>query len=166
MAEVNAAVSYALAQVGKPYCWGGIGPNCYDCSGLVQQAYLHAGVQGFPRIVPAQMAWCWAHNKIRPPRDQLVVGDLVAPYPSFEHIQMYIGNGQVVEAPHEGANVRVIKMWGFWQAARVLPGGYVDAGWANNSALNPASGCTTPTAAAALTLFGLVEVVQHIWGVL
>src|SRR5262245_14495088 len=40
-----AAVDFAHAQVGKRYCWGGSGPNCYDCSGLVQAAWRWSGVR-------------------------------------------------------------------------------------------------------------------------
>jgi hypothetical protein len=39
------AYEYAAAQAGKSYCWGGDGPSCYDCSGLVYEAYLQAGIQ-------------------------------------------------------------------------------------------------------------------------
>jgi cell wall-associated NlpC family hydrolase len=39
-----AAVSYALAQLGKPYVWGAKGPNAFDCSGLMQAAWANAGV--------------------------------------------------------------------------------------------------------------------------
>ena len=35
------AYDYAVAQAGKWFCWGGTGPSCYDCSGLVYEAYLH-----------------------------------------------------------------------------------------------------------------------------
>src|SRR3954451_11028242 len=38
------AVDTALAQQGKPYVWGGAGPDSYDCSGLVQYAYAAAGI--------------------------------------------------------------------------------------------------------------------------
>ena len=38
------AVSYALAQLGKPYLWGGSGPIAYDCSGLTMMAWAQAGV--------------------------------------------------------------------------------------------------------------------------
>jgi len=38
------AVSYALAQLGKPYIWGGVGPAAYDCSGLTMMAWRRAGV--------------------------------------------------------------------------------------------------------------------------
>jgi uncharacterized membrane protein len=38
------AYDYAVAQAGKQYCWGGAGPSCYDCSGLVYQAYLRVHI--------------------------------------------------------------------------------------------------------------------------
>ena len=38
------AVTYALAQLGKPYLWGGTGPAAYDCSGLTMMAWARAGV--------------------------------------------------------------------------------------------------------------------------
>jgi cell wall-associated NlpC family hydrolase len=38
------AVTYALAQLGKPYLWGGTGPAAYDCSGLAMMAWARAGV--------------------------------------------------------------------------------------------------------------------------
>ena len=40
-----AALEFAEHQAGKWYCWGGTGPSCYDCSGLVMAAYAHAGVR-------------------------------------------------------------------------------------------------------------------------
>jgi hypothetical protein len=33
------AISFAMAQLGKPYVWGATGPDAYDCSGLVYAAY-------------------------------------------------------------------------------------------------------------------------------
>jgi cell wall-associated NlpC family hydrolase len=38
------AYDYAVAQQGKWYCWGGTGPSCYDCSGLVYAAYRHVHI--------------------------------------------------------------------------------------------------------------------------
>ena len=38
------AVATALSEVGKPYVWGGAGPDSFDCSGLVMWSYAHAGV--------------------------------------------------------------------------------------------------------------------------
>ena len=47
------AIAFARAQLGKRYCWGGNGPNCFDCSGLVQSAWRAAGAQ-LPRTTDAQ----------------------------------------------------------------------------------------------------------------
>ena len=49
------AIAYARQQLGKPYLWGGTGPGAYDCSGLVMEAYAHAGV-GIARTSQAQWA--------------------------------------------------------------------------------------------------------------
>ena len=49
------AIAYARGQLGKPYLWGGTGPYSFDCSGLVMEAYAHAGV-GIARTSQAQWA--------------------------------------------------------------------------------------------------------------
>jgi cell wall-associated NlpC family hydrolase len=49
------ALEWAETQQGKPYEWGGTGPDGYDCSGLVMEAYLHAGV-GLPRTTYEMLA--------------------------------------------------------------------------------------------------------------
>ena len=48
------ALRWAEHQAGKWYCWGGTGPSCYDCSGLVVAAYRHAGVD-LPRSTFAML---------------------------------------------------------------------------------------------------------------
>jgi uncharacterized membrane protein len=48
------AYEYAVAQQGKSYCWGGDGPSCYDCSGLIYEAYQHAGIL-LPRTTYAML---------------------------------------------------------------------------------------------------------------
>ncbi|MGF1429120.1 NlpC/P60 family protein [Kitasatospora sp. LaBMicrA B282] len=95
------AVAFAMAQLGKPYEWGAIGPDTFDCSGLTSQAWLHAGVE-IPRTSQEQ----WAELP-HVPLNQLRPGDLVLYYASAEHVAMYIGGGLVVQAPHTGAVVRV-----------------------------------------------------------
>jgi len=51
----STAIAYARAQLGKPYEWGGTGPDAFDCSGLVMQAYASAGVS-IARTSQAQWA--------------------------------------------------------------------------------------------------------------
>ena len=52
---VATAISFAEQQLGKPYLWGGTGPDAFDCSGLVMQAYAAAGI-GIPRTSEEQWA--------------------------------------------------------------------------------------------------------------
>jgi peptidoglycan DL-endopeptidase CwlO len=98
------AVDAALSQVGKPYQWGAAGPDSYDCSGLTMWAWRQAGVS-LPRTSRQQYA---ATQRIS--RSELRPGDFVffaKPGRPIHHMAMYIGNGDVVEAPFTGENVRV-----------------------------------------------------------
>jgi cell wall-associated NlpC family hydrolase len=93
------AVRAALSRLGKPYVWGATGPNQFDCSGLVQWSYHQAGIQ-LDRTTYAQI-----NAGVPVPRSQIQPGDLI--FPHSGHVQMAIGNGLVVEAPHAGATVRI-----------------------------------------------------------
>ncbi len=48
------ALRWAERQAGKPYCWGGTGPSCFDCSGLVMKAYSRAGIS-LPRTTSGML---------------------------------------------------------------------------------------------------------------
>ena len=54
------ALRWAEAQAGKPYVYGGTGPFGFDCSGLVEQAYAHAGI-ALPRTTYAM----WGSRHLR-----------------------------------------------------------------------------------------------------
>jgi cell wall-associated NlpC family hydrolase len=96
----NIAVDTALSLLGHPYCWGGSGPSCYDCSGLTMTAWAAAGVQ-LPHYSGAQMA----DSTPVPPAD-IEPGDLLFYGPGgSEHVAMYVGNGTMIEAPYTGAVV-------------------------------------------------------------
>jgi cell wall-associated NlpC family hydrolase len=116
---VQQAISVALSEVGKPYVYGAEGPNSFDCSGLTQYAAAAAGV-GIPRTAAEQYQQL---PKVAPGNIQ--PGDLIFPDAEFNngspgHVMMYIGNGECVEAPHTGEDVKVI----------ALPSGYHAARWA------------------------------------
>jgi cell wall-associated NlpC family hydrolase len=98
------AVSVALAQQGKPYVWGGSGPDTFDCSGLVMYAWGKAGVS-LPHLVSAQYS-ATRHVSL----DQIQPGDIIY-YNGFGHNGMYIGNGQIVHAPHSGDVVKVVDLY-------------------------------------------------------
>ncbi|RFU83518.1 hypothetical protein DY218_26760 [Streptomyces triticagri] len=95
-----AALAAARQAVGRPYVWGANGPSGFDCSGLTQWAYAQAGVS-LPRTSQAQR---YAGRQV--PLGQAQPGDLVAYRDDASHIGMYVGDGQVVHAPHPGASVR------------------------------------------------------------
>ena len=100
------AVDWALAQVGTPYIWGGETPGAgFDCSGLVQAAYKVAGIS-LPRVAQDQ----YDRTAKLGPGNPVEPGDLIffGGGPSdVTHVGIYVGNGQMVDAPHTGADVRV-----------------------------------------------------------
>ncbi len=95
------AVEFALAQRGKPYLWGGTGPDAFDCSGLTSQAWRAAGVP-IPRTSQQQ----WAGLRHVALRD-LRPGDLVIYHEDAGHVALYLGGGAVVHAPHTGTVVKL-----------------------------------------------------------
>lgn len=111
--DVAAAIRFALAQIGKPYVYGAVGPNSYDCSGLMMKAYGAAGYK-LPRTTEQMIA----DPSLMPvTKAQLAPGDLV--FPESGHVQMYLGGGKVVEAPHTGLSVRIAPLGVVEYARRV-----------------------------------------------
>jgi len=109
----GSAIDFALTQLGKPYRYGGNGPDSYDCSGFTKASFAAAGVS-LPRTARTQYA---ASTKIS--MSDIRPGDLVF-YGDMSHVAIYLGNGQVVEAPSSGGVVRVTSLRGsFTQAGRV-----------------------------------------------
>jgi cell wall-associated NlpC family hydrolase len=113
------AIATARTALGTPYQWGGdCRPpfdsgrnNGCDCSSLVKYAWASAGVN-LPRVTYDQVRFGTPVQSI----EQLVPDDLLfsvgaATHP--EHVGMYIGNGEVIEAPRPGVDVRIkpISWW-------------------------------------------------------
>ncbi len=100
---VAAVLSYATAQLGKPYEWAADGPDTFDCSGLTMRAWEQAGVY-LSHYTGAQ----WAETR-RVAIADLMPGDLVffgSTGETSHHVGLYVGNGQMIEAPYTGAVVR------------------------------------------------------------
>ena len=101
-----AAVKFALAQRGKPYVLGAAGPDAYDCSGLVYAAYAAAGVH------IARTTYQWQQDGPVIPLSQIQPGDLLFSAGSDGtpsnpgHVVMYLGGGQVIQAPQTGQDVQ------------------------------------------------------------
>jgi cell wall-associated NlpC family hydrolase len=92
------ALAYARAQLGKPYLWGGAGPNSFDCSGLTMMAWGAAGV-ALDHYAPDQYA---ATRRIAIP--DLQPGDLVfyGSPSNVYHVGLYVGGGVMIQAPSTG----------------------------------------------------------------
>jgi peptidoglycan DL-endopeptidase CwlO len=101
------AISYAEQQLGKPYQWGGTGPDAFDCSGLVMMAYRAAGI-AIPRT--SQQQWSWGP---RISASQVQPGDLVffagsdGTPTSPGHVGLVIGGGLMIEAYATGFPIRI-----------------------------------------------------------
>lgn len=93
----GSAVSRAYSALGKPYSWGAVGPDSFDCSGLVSfcltgryaRVYTSGSFAGYPAVSDPQP------------------GD-VCYKPG--HVGIYIGNGQMIHAPQTGDVVKISKV--------------------------------------------------------
>lgn len=96
----SAAIAEAQRQLGKPYEWGAAGPDSFDCSGLTMWSW-RAGGKSLPHSTYAQ----WDSTS-RVAIADLQPGDLVFFGSDLHHMGLYVGNGQMIEAPYTGAYVR------------------------------------------------------------
>jgi cell wall-associated NlpC family hydrolase len=113
---VSTAIAYAEQQIGKPYQYGGTGPDAFDCSGLVLMAYQAAGVTlgvSLGQSTPArtsQEQWAWG-PQIQPGHEE--PGDLVffagsdGTTAAPGHVGLVIGGGKMIEAYATGYPVRI-----------------------------------------------------------
>jgi peptidoglycan DL-endopeptidase CwlO len=106
VSTTSIALTWAFAELGKPYQWGATGPNTFDCSGLTQFVWKAAGVS-IPRVAADQDAWT-----IPVPLSELLPGDLVFfGKTDIHHVGIYIGDGLMINAPHTGTVVQVSSIW-------------------------------------------------------
>lgn len=129
-ARVQAAIDRAKSQLGVPYAWGGGNANGptrgvrdggvadahgdykkigFDCSGLMEYAFAGSGAN-VHRPAAAE-----AGQGPHVPLDQIQPGDMVfyagaGGNGHIHHVAMYLGDGQMIEAPQSGLNVRIVPM--------------------------------------------------------
>jgi NlpC/P60 family len=136
-----AAVQYAYDKLGQPYRWGATGEQgFYDCSGLMLRAYQAGGID-LPRTSREQ----WTAGARVWQVSQMLPGDLVfyayntADPATIHHVGIYIGAGNMIDAPYTGANVRITPF---------LRGDFIGAVRPTATQV-PAEGATATTAATA-----------------
>lgn len=103
------AVAFAQSRIGTPYCWGGNGPRCYDCSGLTRAAWHYAG-RAIPRTSEEQLA-----QLPSVPMEAVQPGDILW---RPGHVGIYAGQGWVIAATHTGDIVRYQPASRFVRAVR------------------------------------------------
>ncbi|EHJ02321.1 NLP/P60 protein [Clostridium sp. DL-VIII] len=111
--NAQAILNEAYAQLGKPYVWGATGANSFDCSGFTQYVYENAAGVDISRTTYSQINQGQAVSQ-----DQLQPGDLVFTHPG--HVGIYVGNGQMINAPQTGDVVKVAPVYSFYAARRIL----------------------------------------------
>lgn len=118
----NQIVSYSKRFIGVPYVWGGTTPSGFDCSGFVQ--YVYANNKSYkiqlPRTTYDQINVGTSISKTNlQPGDLVFFGSASSP----NHVGIYTGSNQFIEAPHTGANVKIdtlSNMTDFFAARRII----------------------------------------------
>ncbi|WP_049176587.1 cell wall hydrolase P75 [Lacticaseibacillus paracasei] len=117
-AKIQAVISIAEQQIGKPYVWGGKGPNSFDCSGLMYYAFLNsAGVNIGGWTVPQESSGQQVSLSALQPGDLLFWGGRGSSY----HVALYIGGGTMIQAPQPGENVKYTALAYFMPDFAVRP---------------------------------------------
>lgn len=98
MSTVDTVIAEGLAQIGKPYVFGKDDPRVgFDCSGLIEYIYGLVGIK-LPHNAAQQ-------QKLASPIATPLPGDLVFFGKPAHHVGLYLGNGEMLSAPHTGALV-------------------------------------------------------------
>lgn len=128
--NAQALIDLAKTQLGVKYVWGGTAwGKGMDCSGFIQQLYAKQGVK-LPRVTYDQ----WNVGKavsmkgLRP--GDLVFFDTNHSVPGPDHIGMYIGGGQMIEAPRPGKGIQITNITSGYYADRFMGGRRIDGVWA------------------------------------
>lgn len=123
---VGNIINQAKGLLGRPYIWGGTTSRGVDCSGLIYYAFNAAGVK-IPRLRAidyGRMGTAVSAAQARP-------GDLVYwdnPNTTTDHVGIYLGNGQVIQAPTTGDVVKISQVWGNPTYRRIVNDGNFTTG--------------------------------------
>lgn len=102
----EAIVNLAMKQLGKKYVYGTMGPNTFDCSGLVYYVYKNAINVTVPRTAKSQGYWGTSISK-----SNLKPGDILYWNSPYDHVAIYIGDNKIIHAPEPGKNVTIVNIY-------------------------------------------------------
>ena len=102
--SLDQVVQVGLQYQGVPYRWGGDTPAGFDCSGFVQYVYAQFGIS-LPHSVRGQAAMGTPIS-----RADARAGDIVI-FNDMSHNGIYMGGGQILDAPYAGKSVTVRPLW-------------------------------------------------------
>lgn len=102
-------VMSAFAQVGKPYQYGGNGPDAFDCSGLVRYAYRIGGTQT-PRTTATLFASGRAIALQQAQPGDLLFYALDPNRSAPSHVVFYLGDNEGIHAPSSGSPIRAVRL--------------------------------------------------------
>ncbi len=157
-------VTSARKYLGVPYVWGGesLAEGGLDCSGLVQRALADLGVDGVPRVARDQATIGTEVASL----DEALPGDLVV-LGGGSHIGIYIGDGQMIDAPKPGATVTVRDVYAEpTTIRRILPQAGTSGTTSSAAALSSALAATTAgqNALALLGTGSTSSLTTSLWG--
>jgi len=110
----NAIVSYAYQFLGKPYVFGAVGPDEFDCSGFTKYVYDKIAGVDITRTTHTQI-----QQGKSIPLSELKLGDLVFTY-GVDHVGIYVGGGSYIHAPQPGESIKVSQVTSFTEGRRIV----------------------------------------------
>jgi cell wall-associated NlpC family hydrolase len=111
--RVESVLKAARSQLGTPYRYGGMYPGGFDCSGFTRWSWQHGG-DTLPHN--SQSQYYYVRKHVRPPN--LEPGDLLFFYSPISHVAIFLGRNKMIEAPHSGSRVRIVRVyWQYFTAA-------------------------------------------------
>jgi len=115
--KIEKLIANAESLIGKPYCFGGIGPNCFDCSGFTQVVFKEVGID-LPRMAGLQAEFGKTISKI----EGLKRGDLVFFTKTWDtsetitHVGLCVGPLKMLHAPSAGYTIMYANLsYDYWQ---------------------------------------------------